>query len=173
MSETMDDRIMRENCAAIADNSHFLAFRVTREHYSWMANEIERLRSALASAEAAALERAAQVVEQWSLPTIQTPSMWLIDKAGIAAEIRSLIPPGHSPASAGEAEVENKALAQAHEFISSIANESMSQPVGLNMPDAQWYQKRAFDMIGRAARWLKNHDRAALASAQAQREGQK
>jgi hypothetical protein len=33
-------------------------------------------------------ERAAQIVERWSLPTIQTPSMWLIDKAGIAAAIR-------------------------------------------------------------------------------------
>jgi hypothetical protein len=33
-------------------------------------------------------ERASQIVERWSLPTIQTPSMWLIDKAGIAAAIR-------------------------------------------------------------------------------------
>ncbi len=34
-------------------------------------------------------ERCALVVERWSLPTIQTPSMWLIDKAGISAAIRS------------------------------------------------------------------------------------
>lgn len=34
-------------------------------------------------------ERCALVVERWSLPTIQTPSMWLIDKAGIAAAIRA------------------------------------------------------------------------------------
>lgn len=34
-------------------------------------------------------ERAALIVERWSLPTIQTPSMWLIDKAGIAAAIRA------------------------------------------------------------------------------------
>lgn len=37
-----------------------------------------------------AIEAAARVVERWSLPTIQTPSMWLVDKAGIAAEIREL-----------------------------------------------------------------------------------
>ncbi len=37
-----------------------------------------------------ALEEAALVVERWSLPTIQAPSMWLIDKAGIAAAIRAL-----------------------------------------------------------------------------------
>lgn len=37
-----------------------------------------------------AVQEAAKVVERWSLPTIQTPSMWLIDKAGIAAEIRAL-----------------------------------------------------------------------------------
>lgn len=41
-----------------------------------------------------ALDEAARVVEQWSLPTIQAPSMWLIDKAGIAAEIRRL---GNAP----------------------------------------------------------------------------
>ncbi|WP_448043784.1 hypothetical protein [Bradyrhizobium liaoningense] len=38
-----------------------------------------------------AIEEAALVVERWSLPTIHTPSMWLIDKAGIAAEIRALV----------------------------------------------------------------------------------
>jgi len=37
-----------------------------------------------------ALEKAARIVENWSLPTIQAPSMWLVDKAGIAAEIRQL-----------------------------------------------------------------------------------
>lgn len=37
-----------------------------------------------------AIQEAARVVERWSLPTIQAPSMWLIDKAGIAAEIRTL-----------------------------------------------------------------------------------
>ncbi|CAH1665726.1 MULTISPECIES: hypothetical protein [unclassified Chelatococcus] len=33
---------------------------------------------------------AASVVRQWSLPTIQTPSMWLIDKAGIEADILAI-----------------------------------------------------------------------------------
>lgn len=37
-----------------------------------------------------ALEEAARVVENWSLPTIQTASMWLVDKHGIAADIRAL-----------------------------------------------------------------------------------
>lgn len=37
-----------------------------------------------------AIEAAKLVVERWSLPTIQTPSMWLIDKAGIVAEIEAL-----------------------------------------------------------------------------------
>jgi hypothetical protein len=37
-----------------------------------------------------AIQEAAMVVERWSLPTIQAPSMWLIDKAGIASEIRAL-----------------------------------------------------------------------------------
>lgn len=37
-----------------------------------------------------AIEEAALIVERWSLPTIQTPSIWLVDKAGIAAEIRAM-----------------------------------------------------------------------------------
>lgn len=37
----------------------------------------------------AGLEQGAVVVERWPLPTIQTPSMWLIDKAAIAAAIRA------------------------------------------------------------------------------------
>ena len=39
---------------------------------------------------AAAKSAAASVVNCWSLPTIQTPSMWLIDKAGISADILAL-----------------------------------------------------------------------------------
>ncbi len=35
-------------------------------------------------------EDAARVVLNWSLPTMQTPSMWLIDKQGIAAAIRAM-----------------------------------------------------------------------------------
>lgn len=38
----------------------------------------------------AALEEAAKIVERYSLPTIQAPSMWLIDKASIANDIRAL-----------------------------------------------------------------------------------
>ena len=41
-------------------------------------------------------EAAAQIVEQYSLPTIQAPSMWLIDKAAIAADIRALTLPAKS-----------------------------------------------------------------------------
>ncbi len=37
-----------------------------------------------------ALEDAARVVLNWSLPTIQAPSMWLIDKQSIAAAIRAM-----------------------------------------------------------------------------------
>jgi hypothetical protein len=59
--------------------------------------EVQRLRSAIRSAELAAYERAAREVEIWSLPTIQTPSMWLIDKAGIAAAIRALAEQGGQP----------------------------------------------------------------------------
>ena len=50
------------------------------------------LRSAYSAGYAAAREQAAGEVERWSLPTIQTPSMWLVDKAGIAAAIRSMEP---------------------------------------------------------------------------------
>lgn len=39
------------------------------------------------------LNEAALIVERWSLPTIQTPSMWLVDKAGIASDIRALSMP--------------------------------------------------------------------------------
>lgn len=39
------------------------------------------------------IETCARVVERWSLPTIQTTSMWLIDQAGIAADIRALALP--------------------------------------------------------------------------------
>jgi hypothetical protein len=39
----------------------------------------------------AVLEAAASVVRCWSLPTIQAPSMWLIDKAGIEAAILELV----------------------------------------------------------------------------------
>lgn len=46
-------------------------------------------RAALAVAEPVIRENAARVVLNWSLPTIQTPSMWLIDKHGIAAAIRT------------------------------------------------------------------------------------
>jgi hypothetical protein len=41
------------------------------------------------------LEEAARIVEHWSLPTIQTPSMWLVDKAGIASDIRALALSSH------------------------------------------------------------------------------
>lgn len=34
-------------------------------------------------------ERCALIVERYSLPTIQTPSMWLVDKAGIVHDIRN------------------------------------------------------------------------------------
>lgn len=34
-------------------------------------------------------ERCALIVERYALPTIQTPSMWLIDKAAIARYIRN------------------------------------------------------------------------------------
>jgi hypothetical protein len=34
-------------------------------------------------------ERCALIVERFSLPTIQTPSMWLVDKAAIASYIRN------------------------------------------------------------------------------------
>ena len=37
-----------------------------------------------------ALSLAASVVRNWSLPTLQTPSMWLIDKAGIEADILAI-----------------------------------------------------------------------------------
>ena len=52
--------------------------------------QIARLRDALTKERQIALEAAASVVRNWSLPTIQTPSMWLIDKAGIEAEILAL-----------------------------------------------------------------------------------
>lgn len=57
------------------------------------ADEIERLRAALSNAKQEAWEEAAKVVEHYSLPTIQTPSMWLVDKASIAHEIRALSKP--------------------------------------------------------------------------------
>lgn len=34
--------------------------------------------------------RAVEVVKRWSLPTIQTPSMWLVNKTGIASAIAAL-----------------------------------------------------------------------------------
>ena len=43
-----------------------------------------------------ALDDAARTVLNWPLPTIQAPSMWLIDKHGIAADIRSLGPIGET-----------------------------------------------------------------------------
>jgi hypothetical protein len=49
-------------------------------------------RSGYAAGYEAAREQAAGEVERWSLPTIQTPSMWLVDKAGIAAAIRNMEP---------------------------------------------------------------------------------
>lgn len=36
------------------------------------------------------LEDAARVIRNWSMPAVQTPSMWLIDKAGIEADILAL-----------------------------------------------------------------------------------
>jgi hypothetical protein len=53
----------------------------------------DEIRDALAlprDAERETIERCARIVEQWSLPTVQTASMWLVDQAGIAAEIRAL-----------------------------------------------------------------------------------
>src|SRR5579859_1934477 len=61
----------------------------------------EAMRRAVAAAEAMR-EAAAQIVERWSLPTIQAPSMWLIDRAGIASDIRAL--PLPAPASEPTAE---------------------------------------------------------------------
>ena len=43
-----------------------------------------------------ALDDAARTVLNWPLPTIQAPSMWLIDKHGIAADIRALGPIGET-----------------------------------------------------------------------------
>jgi len=37
-----------------------------------------------------AIETCARLVERWPLPAIQTPSMWLVDKANIASDIRAL-----------------------------------------------------------------------------------
>jgi hypothetical protein len=51
---------------------------------------ITTLSAQLADARKALAEDAARVVERYSLPTIQAPSMWLIDKAAIAREIRAL-----------------------------------------------------------------------------------
>lgn len=50
--------------------------------------EVERQRHEMAALVRDERERAALIVERWSLPTIQTPSMWLIDKAGITSAIR-------------------------------------------------------------------------------------
>jgi len=65
-------------------------------------------RTALAAAPASPLrgmgliEECARIVENWSLPTIQTDSIWLVDKAGIAAEIRALAATSEQPATGRE-----------------------------------------------------------------------
>jgi hypothetical protein len=46
------------------------------------------LQAKIDAAVAAERERCALIVERFSLPTIQTPSMWLVDKAAIASHIR-------------------------------------------------------------------------------------
>jgi hypothetical protein len=69
---------------------------------AWHAEAIERERSVHLAREIAELrervvEECARIVERWSLPTIQAPSMWLVDQAGIAAEIRALKPAPQEP----------------------------------------------------------------------------
>lgn len=49
----------------------------------------DHIQAKIDAAVAAERERCALIVERYSLPTIQIPSMWLVDKAAIAREIRN------------------------------------------------------------------------------------
>lgn len=71
--------------------------RLTRQHETRITRYAEAIEALRKSAERAygagfrdAKAMAASVVRKWSLPTIQTPSMWLIDKAGIEADILAI-----------------------------------------------------------------------------------
>jgi hypothetical protein len=60
---------------------------------SWERERAEAAEHRVAEAVTTEREACARIVERWSLPTIQTPSMWLVDKAGIAAAIRARATP--------------------------------------------------------------------------------
>jgi hypothetical protein len=93
VSETDIVQRLRNFCVWNNRHSHYDPVPVCQE----AAAEIERLRGLAQTPDyVRGLEDAALIVERWSLPTIQTPSMWLVDKAGIAFDIRALASPDTS-----------------------------------------------------------------------------
>ena len=78
-----------------------------------------------------ALDDAARTVLNWPLPTIQAPSMWLIDKHGIAADIRSLGPIGET-----REETERRVRRETVEAIELRMNNETPD----NGDEYSWYQ---------------------------------
>jgi hypothetical protein len=78
MDEKLADQLNRLCCA-----------ETEGKFFDCVAENIDKIISALRDRDAI-IDECARIVEHWALPTIQTPSMWLVDKAGIAADIRAL-----------------------------------------------------------------------------------
>ncbi|CAH1657035.1 hypothetical protein CHELA1G11_11211 [Hyphomicrobiales bacterium] len=93
------NRHLGDQAAANRSKIAYLTSAEQRERNAWHQRDkaLKRAEEAEGKAERAygagfrdAMAMAASVVRNWSLPTIQTPSMWLIDKAGIEADILAI-----------------------------------------------------------------------------------
>lgn len=98
-SAPADDAALVEAMAVEIAKEQIISFSAASATYTVDCSKIARaalaaitphIRALLAAERKKALEEAARVVRNWSLPTVQAPSMWLIDKEGIAAAIRAL-----------------------------------------------------------------------------------
>lgn len=103
--ETLEAEIERLRDLFRKDGEQHAAYtsRLTARHETRItkyAEAVEALRKTADRAYGAgfrdAKAMAASVVRRWALPTIQTPSMWLIDQAGIEASIMTIELPARS-----------------------------------------------------------------------------